>query len=89
MIALWLGFNYLCDLTHKWLPKLFIHVRACVSVFVCACVTVSPKGTNTMSHLSLRQTLKSFLSEVRSICVSVLKGKCIIYGVSEADGHLL
>lgn len=56
MIVHWLGFNYLCDLTHKWLPKLFIHVRA----FVCVCVSnVSPKDANTMSHLSLTQAVVS------------------------------
>lgn len=40
MLAHWLGFNYLCDLTHKWLPKLFIHVRA----FVCVCQQREPEG---------------------------------------------
>lgn len=44
MLAHWLGFNYLCDLTHKWLPKLFIHVRACVCVCVCVCQQREPKG---------------------------------------------
>lgn len=80
MLARWLGFNYLCNLTHNGCQN---RLSMCVHAFVCVS-NVSPKDANTMSHLSLTQTVvsrKGILIAAQNVCSSVFNDSTLFMDV--------